>query len=150
MVGLATQIMAIPAREVFGRLYFSDLWQQVFAIDNSFIFWGIGLAAALWSRSAAGLAFALAGLLHLATDLPLHGEDARMQFWPLTDWKFDSPFSYWDSARGAAAIGLVELAIAVSGTAWVVLRHRGWLLRGTMLALLSAQLLSSMVWRLVF
>ena len=40
MAGWSLFVMGIDARIVFGELYFSDLWQAVFRVDNSFILWG--------------------------------------------------------------------------------------------------------------
>ncbi len=40
--------------------------------------------------------FALAALTHAAADFFLHVHDAHAHFWPLSDWRFASPVSYWD------------------------------------------------------
>lgn len=77
--------MGIDARIVFGELYFSDLWQAVFRIDNSFILWGAGFAAGLWWRLDWAIALCGAALLHLLIDFPLHHDDGRAHFLPLTD-----------------------------------------------------------------
>ncbi|MEL6701895.1 MAG: cobalamin biosynthesis protein CobQ, partial [Pseudomonadota bacterium] len=39
MAGVAIFGMGISPEVVFRDLYFSDAWQQVFAIDNSFVLW---------------------------------------------------------------------------------------------------------------
>ena len=93
MAGVSIFLMDISAQRVFDVLYYSDAWQQVFAIDNSFILWGIALGVAIWKKSAGGIAFSAAALLHIALDFPLHNHDARMHFWPISDWKFISPIS---------------------------------------------------------
>ena len=104
MVFVSLRVLGIPANTVFDELYYSDTWQQVFAIDNSFVLWGIALLLALWRRSAIWIAFTAAGILHLALDFPLHTHDARMHFWPLTDWKFESPVSYWAHGRSSCCM----------------------------------------------
>ncbi|MEM9999727.1 MAG: hypothetical protein AAF940_02500 [Pseudomonadota bacterium] len=43
--------------------------------------------------------FGLAALTHVALDFPVHADDAHPHFWPVTDWRFFSPVSYWDSAH---------------------------------------------------
>lgn len=113
MVAISIWGMGISPSRVFGDLYFSDLWQSVFAVDNSFILWGLLLAFALWRARPALTTFAMAGLLHLATDLPLHNEDARRQFWPISDWVFRSPFSYYDPRRYGNIIGPLEIALCL-------------------------------------
>jgi len=140
LVGIALFIQQISPQVVFGELYFSDEWQQIFAVDNSFLIWGAVLALGLWWRRHWLIAFCAAGLLHLATDFALHNEDARMQFWPLTDWMFRSPFSYWDRRFGAAWIGPLE--VVVSGLMLVILwrRYPGWWLRILFLGLMALEL----------
>ena len=49
MAGTAIYIMGISPYVVFGQLYFSDAWQQVFAVDNSFIVWGLAFGLA-WGQ----------------------------------------------------------------------------------------------------
>ena len=61
-----------------------------------------------------------------------------MHFWPITDWKFHSPVSYWDTGRGGDIVGLVELddppwfdvetpvARAIGPTDVQVLNHHGY------------------------
>lgn len=150
MVAAAINVWGIPARQVFGQLYYSDIWQQVFAIDNSFILWGIGFAFALWAGAKAGAAFTGAGLLHLAFDFPLHNDDARMHFWPLTDWRYISPYSYWDTNLGASWIGWVEIALVLALTAWLWMRFAGWGMRAVFALIAVGQVAPFFVWRLVF
>ena len=142
--------LGIDAQVVFGQLYYSDAWQQVFAIDNSFIFWGMGLGLALRARSQVWTAFAGAGLLHLAFDFPLHTHDARMHFWPLTAWKFISPISYWDGAAGADAVGLAALALVLVLGALIFRRYKTWRVRLFASILVAFEAASSGVWRLFF
>ena len=117
-------IQGVDPIVVFSSYYYSSAWQQVFAVDNSFILWGIGLGLALMSRHPAAVAFAGAGLLHLAFDFPVHNHDARMHFWPLTDWVFISPFSYWDSRFHAGIVGRIELGLVLICTVMLLRRFR--------------------------
>lgn len=113
MVAVSIWVMGIPAQRVFDELYFSDQWQRVFAVDNSFVLWGLVLGFGLWRKRAALTAFAAAGLLHLICDFVLHNEDARRQFWPLSNWVFRSPFSYWDPHHHGQVIGLLEVVMCL-------------------------------------
>jgi len=113
MAGVSLFVLAIPPQVVFDELYFSDAWQTVFAIDNSFFLWGTLMTLGLWRRSQWLIAFAGAALLHLLLDFPLHADDGRPHFWPLSDWVFASPVSYWDSRYHAAWVAPVTIAICV-------------------------------------
>jgi hypothetical protein len=107
---------------VFNVQYFSDSWQQIFAIDNSFILWGIFLGFALWQRNGWLIALTGGAILHLCLDFPLHHHDARQHFWPISNWVFHSPFSYWDSNHYGTVISALEQTFVV--VIWVVLWRR--------------------------
>ncbi|MEM7061476.1 MAG: cobalamin biosynthesis protein CobQ [Pseudomonadota bacterium] len=150
LAGGALFLLNIPAECVFGELYFSPEWQLVFAIDNSFIVWGLVLFLASALRSLPLIALSTAGLLHLATDFPLHNDDARQHFWPLSDWVFQSPFSYWDSHHHAAAVapfGLLAVLIA-AGVLWM--RWPGWRIRVLVLFACLAEIWVVRQWLLFF
>ncbi|WP_284164009.1 cobalamin biosynthesis protein CobQ [Frigidibacter sp. SD6-1] len=133
-------LMGIPAERVFRELYFSTEWQAVFAVDNSIPLWGIVLAFALWRGRTAVIAFAAAGLLHVTCDLVLHNEDARRHFWPVSDWMFRSPVSYWDPRHHGQIVAPVEMALAILCTAWLWRRFSGWRARAFFAALLALEL----------
>ena len=111
MVGWALYVRHIPARVVFGEMYFSDRWQAIFAIDHSLPLWSLAVLLALVLRSAIGIAFAGSGLLHAVVDFLVHHDDARRQLWPLSTWVFRSPVSYWDSRYYGSIVGPLEIAV---------------------------------------
>ncbi len=150
LAGVSLQILNIPPRVVFDELYFSDLWQGIFAVDNSFLIWGALLALALWRKSGWAIALTSAALLHLALDFPLHHDDGRPHFWPLTTWVFESPISYWDRAQGALWIAPLEAALSVIAAIVIWWRRPGWALSILMALLLAAELMVARVWMFVF
>lgn len=150
MAGVAIFGMGISPDVVFRDLYFSDAWQQVFAVDNSFILWGIGLGAALWCQKSWVVALCGAALVHIAFDFPLHNEDARMHFWPLSDWKFHSPISYWDSSSGGTYVGVLELLLVITCTFFLIRRFRTWGWRSVFVGLAALQVLPFFAWALFF
>ena len=52
MAGWHMIVLGTPPDVVFREYYYSNAWQQVFGIDNSFVLWGIALGFALWRQSA--------------------------------------------------------------------------------------------------
>ena len=150
MAGFHLLVLGTPGRVVFDELYFSDLWQQIFAVDNSFVLWGIGLAIALWRRSAWAIALCGAALLHLAFDFPLHNDDARMHFWPISDWKFISPVSYWQGSRGGDVVGLFETSAVMVLSGWLIWRFWGSRWKWVYALLATLQIAPFLMWRLVF
>ncbi len=123
MAGVSLFVLGIPEQVVFGQLYYSLAWQTVFAIDNSFVLWGLVLVLAIWKGWTLVTVGAAAGLLHLAMDFLLHAGDGRPQFWPFTDWVFHSPVSYWDSAHHAVWVAPVSGLVCFA--AYIILWQRG-------------------------
>lgn len=150
LAGTSLFILGIPAQRVFDELYFSDSWQAIFAIDNSFVLWGLLVGIALWRGWHSGIAFAGAGLLHLIFDFPLHHDDARRHFFTISDWVWESPVSYWDSAHHAGAVAPLA-AVAALGTGVVIWRwHKSIGIQMLVLALVAAELWVVRQWVLFF
>ena len=142
--------MGVPAETVFGEYYYSDAWQAVFAVDNSFVLWGLLLVVALWRDWPLAAVFAAAGLAHLALDFPLHTHDARPHFWPVTDWVFESPVSYWDTTAHAGMVGPLEFGLSFGCALLVWRRFRILGIRIATLLLLGLEAMSAGIWRFVF
>ena len=146
LAGGAMFLMNIPPERVFNELYFSDAWQTVFAIDNSFLLWGALLAIALWRQSGWAIALTGAALLHLCLDFPLHHDDGRPHFWPISSWIYESPLSYWDRSHGAGWIAPLEAVMAMIAAIWLWTRRPGWVLSLVVLALLVAEMQVVRTW----
>jgi membrane-bound metal-dependent hydrolase YbcI (DUF457 family) len=150
MASVSLYVLNIEPQVVFRELYYSDAWQTVFAIDNSVFLWGALLGFAIWLRSAWAIALTAAALLHLFTDFPLHHNDGRAHFWPLSNWIFQSPVSYWDVRYGAGWIGPLEILLSVICAVIIWVRRPGWIMAGLTALLLAAELMVARVWLFVF
>ena len=150
MAGFALYVQGLPGSVGFGELYYSDLWQTVFSIDNSFIVWGALLGLAVWRQTGWAVALTGAALLHLLFDLPLHHDDGRAHFWPLTGWIFESPVSYWDVRHGAAWVAPIEALVSTLAAITLWWRRPGWVLSCLTLALLLAEGLALRNWIFFF
>ena len=109
----STLVIGLPEQEIFGRLYFSDAWQTIFAVDHGFLIWGTLFISAVWGGHILLRAFAGSGLLHAFADFATHHDDARRQFWPMSDWVFQSPVSYWDRQFYGDVFAVFEVGLAV-------------------------------------
>jgi hypothetical protein len=150
MAGFSLVILQIPPQVVFDELYFSDAWQSVFAVDNSFVLWGAAIVLAMWRGRPWMVAFCGAALVHLLTDFGLHNGDARPHFWPISDWRFISPFSYWESGHGAQIIAPLEgiLCLILLAILWQRYRAIAYRLMFIVLVVLEAFVIRS--WLLLF
>ena len=150
LAGVSIFILSIPAEQVFNELYFSEMWQLVFSIDNSFILWAIGFAIVLKFKHRFLIALTSAALLHLLLDFTLHNDDARVHFWPSSDWRFISPLSYWDSRHHAIWVAPLEgLACAVA-TVYLLSGKLSLLIKAGFVLLLVAEIYVIRSWILYF
>ena len=123
---------------IWHELYWQEPWQTFGAISNSFPIWLLVLAIGLLSRSKVMLVVAAAAIIHLALDFPVHADDAHKHFWPLTDWRFHSPLSYWDTNHHSQFVMAAEFVLCLAALIALWLRFSGWLVRtGLVAAMLS-------------
>jgi hypothetical protein len=108
-------IFKTPERIIWSEAYYAPHWQNWIDLFNSIPFALIGLGIALWQGSNIGRLLFSSVLLHIAGDFPLHHDDAHRHFFPFSNWRFESPVSYWDPAyHGTLMTGLEALAVVIS------------------------------------
>ncbi|MCY6379545.1 hypothetical protein [Hoeflea prorocentri] len=120
-----SKIAAVPEQRVWSELYFQPPWSEAVTVGNSaplyVLILLVALLASRWLRPATALIFfALAALLHLVTDFPVHVDDAHAHLWPFSDWRFRSPVSYWNPDHNGGVFSVLEvgLGIALSLILW--------------------------------
>ena len=150
LAGTHLFIIGTPAEIVFGQLYYSQAWQSVFRIDNSILLWGIALVMAIMVRAPLAVALCGAAMLHLGLDMPFHHDDGRAHFWPMTDWVFQSPVSYWDRDHYGLWVGGIEIAVALACCVVLWRRFRSIAWRGFVIVLALAEALPGLAWAIVF
>ena len=103
-------------------------WRGVFDTFNSAPIFGAVLVLGLLRRSRVAVALAASSLVHFAFDLPLHHGDGHRHFFPLSDWIYDSPVSYWDPEHFGtwAALGEAALVLGCSVALWKRTEKRLW------------------------
>lgn len=143
-------VLGISPEEVFGSYYFSDSWQRIFAIDNSFILWGGLFAIALWIKRDWLIALSGSGLIHVATDFLLHNDDARRHFWPLSDWVFYSPVSYWDRDHFGNYVGPLEALLCLGLIVILWRRFHSFWVRGILVVAGVLQIVPHVAFFLMF
>jgi len=120
-------VNGVSGDEMWNELYFAPPMQNLIAWFNSIPIYAalalLGFAARSKTWGQLLLVFALAALIHIAGDMPVHADDAYRHFWPISDWRFYSPLSYWDVDHHATWVGKVDIAIALICIAVLVQRH---------------------------
>ncbi|MEX0345498.1 MAG: hypothetical protein AB3N20_11285 [Rhizobiaceae bacterium] len=162
---LWSKIRGIPENVVWGELYWQQPWQTYTAFGNSLpLYSAILVAGVLTARFSLNavpdiahptetanerwwqfvrrqpliIIFALAALAHLACDFPVHVDDAHAHLWPLSDWRFYSPVSYWNPEHYGNWFALFEMALGI-GLAVLLFRrfHAFWVRALMVLAIIA-------------
>lgn len=147
----------VPEGRLWTELYFQEPMTTLQSISNSVpLLLSILLLSIVLARpkpAAAGLPkfqtgarwimpltmiFAASALIHLACDLPVHHDDAHAHFWPFTDWRFNSPVSYWDPAHHGRYFGLFESGLGVALALALFRRFRAWWVRDVLILAIIA------------
>jgi hypothetical protein len=150
----ALRMAGYDLETIFGKLYWEHWWQVANAIGHNFWLWGmLALVSGLMLRGGpaqsvaadnrqrispmrpdAGLVFAFSAsaLLHSVIDFLCHRDDAHMHLWPLTQWRFRSPVSYWDPNHYGNWFGLFEAATGLLLVVVLFRRYRNFWLRGAL------------------
>lgn len=137
----ATWVASLPGSVIWSETYYEPGWQAAVdaahSVPIALAFVAMGLAR---TRTVPTLRppqhpltlFGASLILHSAFDLPVHHDDGHRHFWPLSNWRFDSPISYWDPCCQGPTVALLEVT-AMLGAVFVLWRRmRGGLTRWTL------------------
>jgi hypothetical protein len=109
-------VNGVSGAAMWQELYFQAPMQNLIAWFNSIpIYVALGVLGFAGRSKTWGkllLFFSLAALIHMATDMPVHADDAYRHLWPLTDWRFFSPLSYWDVDHHSRWVSSFEALLA--------------------------------------
>ena len=103
--------------------YYRPVWQAIFDLLHSIPLALLGMLISWKSGRPWLLVFFASILLHALGDLPLHHDDAHRHFFPLFDWRFFSPVSYWNSAYYGNWASLVECFAVISAGIYLYLKQ---------------------------
>jgi len=116
-------LTGIPGSTLWNHTYWTEPWQSLGMIGNSAPLYLVFLAISLWLAApkdtrprwqSLPALFCLAALVHLATDFPVHHDDALIHFWPLSQWRFHSPISYWDDDHYGNIFAIFEALLGIA------------------------------------
>ena len=119
-------IRGLSEQEIWTQAYYQPHWQNFIDVFNSLPLMGLGLLLALWTRSRFSLLLFASMLLHGLADLPLHNDDAHRHFFPVSDWRFISPVSYWDPRHYGAIAAPLEILAVLIGCVFLWRAHPAW------------------------
>ena len=123
-------IRKTPEAELWGTRYFTEAWQNFFDIFNSvpliLILLGIGYYLLNSDRITI---FAGSLLIHCVFDFLTHHDDGHHHFYPLSDFIFESPISYWDRDHHAGIVAPIEQIVILAAAIYLFPRLKTRLAR---------------------
>jgi len=114
-----TFLLGTSQQLMWDTLYFDSAWSPFITLSHSLLLWPLLLLGAALTKQRLLKFFAMSGLLHVTLDFFVHHDDAYRHFWPLSDWKFMSPISYWDPAYFGNWVGLVDTVFIIALLTWL-------------------------------
>ena len=104
-----------------------------------------------WRKSLIVLLLSASMAMHVALDLPLHHDDGHRHVWPLSDWRFVSPVSYWDPQHHGNIVQPIEMLLALGCGVILLFRYQQRAARLAIVVLLLSYLAfigyALLVWR---
>ncbi len=111
----ARLIRRLPQHVIWGKACDESALHRVSDAAHSFPLIILAITVSAWLQNTWWLWLFISMGLHALFDLFLHHDDAHRHFFPLSDWCFASPVSYWDVRyHGAIAARLEILAVLLA------------------------------------
>ncbi|MEL6780581.1 MAG: hypothetical protein AAFO06_25435 [Cyanobacteria bacterium J06597_16] len=123
----------IPESQIWREEYYRPFWQNLFDFFNSIPLALIGIVVMLYLRRT-GLALLFGSVvLHCIQDLPVHVDDGHRHFWPLSQFRFESPISYWDPGHYGNIVAPIEMGLVLLVSFYVFKRVRSRWTKGLLI-----------------
>jgi len=127
--GYERLILGTSESVIWGERYFDPRWQNFFDCFNSIPLILLAMLGAYAARMPRMVGLLIAMLIHTLCDLPVHHDDGHRHFFPLSDWRFESPVSYWDPNHHGTWFLRFEMVLVIAGSVWMFWRSNKRALR---------------------
>lgn len=121
---------------MWDQMYFESWWSILFTLSHSLIVWPLLFSIAWLARAPLIKWFALSGIIHICTDFLVHTHDAYKHFWPLSEWRFVSPLSYYDISSFGDIVGFLDSLCVIGLLLWLLTLTSHRYLRGLIVVLI--------------
>ncbi len=109
-------------RVMWSEFAFLDEWQFVFSLFHSFPVWAFASVGLLLLKMPRAALFCLAALVSAIQDVFVHHDDAHAHFFPFSDYRFESPVSYWDPTHYGWYASTAEVILVLAASVWTYRR----------------------------
>ena len=112
----AKYVAHLPEATIWSKAYYEPFVQNIVALFHSIPLAAIGWIVAYYFGWQSVQILFLSMILHSLGDLPVHNDDAHRHFFPFSNYRFISPFSYWDRNHYGSIVSLVEMLLVLLST----------------------------------
>ena len=106
--------------KIWGEAYYEPIWQNIIATSHSIPIALIGFLICWRLDWKWGAILCVSMVCHCLLDLPVHHDDAHRHFYPFSDYRFNSPVSYWDVNHHAKIVAGIEAGLVLIATPLVM------------------------------
>lgn len=92
-------ILHYPGSVMWDDMYFNSAWAIPITLAHSFMLWPLLIATGTYLNWKFLRWLSISALFHAAVDFCVHTDDAYRHLWPLSNWKFHSPISYYNPSE---------------------------------------------------
>ena len=110
---VAKYLYKLPEGKIWSEAYYEPVWQNLVALFHSIPLAIVGIAIFYYLDWKPGIILCISMVCHSLLDLPVHNDDAHRHFFPFSDYRFISPFSYWDVNHYGRIVALIELSLVL-------------------------------------
>ena len=110
------KIIGVPEKIIWESHYFQTFWQNLFDIFNSLPLLIIALAIMYFKQKKYFVLLFASMIIHCLLDFPVHHDDGHRHLFPLSDFRFQSPVSYWDPAHFGGIVSVIEAILFMAGS----------------------------------
>jgi hypothetical protein len=106
-------IYKMPEGKIWSEAYYEPFWQNLVALFHSIPLALMGTTIFYRLGYKPGMILCISLVCHSLLDLPVHHDDAHRHFFPLSNYRFISPFSYWDTNHYGKIVSLIEMTLVL-------------------------------------
>lgn len=114
-----TFLLGSAQNDMWNMYYFDSAWTPIITLSHSLLLWPLFLLFAIYTKRTLLRFFASSTLLHVTLDFFVHHDDAYRHFWPLTEWTFASPISYWDPQFYGNWVSSIDAIVVIGLLIWL-------------------------------
>lgn len=118
-------ILGYSGEIMWDDMYFNSGWAIPITLTHSFIIWPIVATSATYFGWKFLTWFSLSALFHSLIDFCVHTDDAYRHFWPVSQWKFHSPISYYNPSEWGRDVNAFDNLIVLGLLAYLYTQYTG-------------------------